>query len=54
MNSCQNNFEKSYTEKKTKHTPSGYSIFTSSSSDPTKIKRDCFKGEDCTESFYKI
>ena len=26
MHSCQNNFEKSYTEKKTKHKPSGYSI----------------------------
>ena len=24
MHSCQNNLEKSYTEKKTKHTPSGY------------------------------
>ena len=29
MHSCQNNSEKSYTEKKTKHTPSGYSLFTS-------------------------
>ena len=27
MHSCQNNLEKSYTEKKTKHTPSGYSLF---------------------------
>ena len=26
--SCQNNNEKSYTEKKTKHTLSGYSLFT--------------------------
>ena len=26
MDSCQNNFEESYTEKKAKHTPSGYSI----------------------------
>ena len=54
MHSCQNNSEKSYTEKKAKHTRSGYSIFTSSSSDPTKIKLDCFKDEDCMESFYKI
>ena len=36
MLSCQNNFEKSYTEKKTKHTPSGYSIFRSCSFDQTK------------------
>ena len=27
MHSCQNKPEKSYTEKKTKHTPSGYSLF---------------------------
>ena len=53
MHSCQNNLEKSYTEKKTKHTPSGYSIFTSCSFDPTKNKLDCYKGEDCMESFCK-
>ena len=41
MHSCQNNFEKSYTEKKTKHTPSGYSLFTSRLFDPTKNKLDC-------------
>ena len=28
MHSCQNNPEKSQTEKKTKHTPFGYSLFT--------------------------
>ena len=28
MHSCQNNLEKSYTEKKIKHTPSRYSLFT--------------------------
>ena len=27
MHSCQNNPEKYYTEKKTKHAPSGYSLF---------------------------
>ena len=53
MHSCQNNPEKSYTEKKTKHTPSGYSIFTSCSFDPTKNKLDCYKGEDCMEKFSK-
>ena len=46
-------FEKSYTEKKTKHIPSAYSIFTSCSFDPTKSKLDCYKGEDCMESFCK-
>ena len=53
MHSCQNSLEKSYTEKKTKHTPSGYSIFTSCSFDPTKNNLDCCKGEDCMESFCK-
>ena len=37
MHSCQNNLEKSCTEKKTKHTPSGYSLFTNCSFDATKI-----------------
>ena len=49
--SCQNNLEKFYTEKKTKPTPSGYSIFPSCSFEPTKSKLDCYKGEDCMESF---
>ena len=54
MHLCQNNFEKSYTErKKTKHMPSGYSVFTSCLFDPAKNKLDCYKGEDCMESFCK-
>ena len=28
MHSCQTNLQKSYTEKKTKHTPCSYSLFT--------------------------
>ena len=36
MHSCQNNLEKSYTEKKAKHTPPGYSSFIDCSFDPTK------------------
>ena len=35
IHSCQNNPEKSYTEKKNKHTPSGYSLFTNCSFDET-------------------
>ena len=46
MHSCQNNLEKSYTEKKIKHTLSGYSLFTSCSFDPTKNKLDCSRNED--------
>ena len=53
MYSCQSNPEKSYTEKKTKHTSSGYSIFTSCLLDPTKNKLDCYKGEDFMEMFCK-
>ena len=41
MHSCQNNLEKSYTEKKTKHTPSGYSLFTNCSFDEKNNKLDC-------------
>ena len=33
---CQNNPKKSYTEKKAKHTPSGYSWFTCCSFDASK------------------
>ena len=44
MHSCQNNFEKSFPEKKTtEHIPSGYSLSTSCSFDPTKNKLDCYK-----------
>ena len=53
MHACENNLEKSYTEKKIKHTPSGYSLFTSCSFDPTKIKLDCYRGKDCLEKFCK-
>ena len=53
IHSCQNNPEKSYTEKKTKHTPSGYSLFTNCSFDATKNKLDCYKDTDCMERFCK-
>ena len=36
MHSCQNNPEKSYTEKKIQHMPSSYSLFTNCSFDETK------------------
>ena len=51
MYSCQNNPEKSYTEKKTKHKASGYSLFTNCLFDLTKNKLDFYKGEDCMERF---
>ena len=39
MHSCQDNLEKSYIEKKTKDTPSGYSLFTNCSFDATNRGR---------------
>ena len=51
--SCQDYFEKSYIEKKNKHTPSGYSLFTNCSFDATKNKLDCYRGKDCMEKFCK-
>ena len=53
MHSCQINPEKSYTEKKIKHTPSGYSLYTNYSFDETKTKLDGYKGEECMERFCK-
>ena len=38
INTCQNNNNKSYTEKKTKHEPSGYSLVTCCSFDRSKTK----------------
>ena len=53
MHSCQNNLEISFTEKKTKHTPSVYSLFTNCSFDAAKNKLDCYSGKDCMEKFCK-
>ena len=41
MHLCQNKLEKYYTENKSKHTPSGYSLLTNGSFDATKNKFDC-------------
>ena len=53
MHSSQNNTEKFYTEKKTKHTSSSNSLFTNCSFDATKNKLDCYRGKDCMEKFCK-
>ena len=53
MLSCQNNPEKSCTEKKTKHVPSGYSIFTHCLFDAAEKKLNCYRGKDCIERFCK-
>ena len=51
--SCQNNLKKSYTEKKVRHTPSGYSLFTNCSFDSAENMLDCYKRKDCIERFCK-
>ena len=53
VHSCQYNLEKSYTEKKTKHMPCGYSLSTNCSFDAAKNKLDCYRGKDCMEKFCK-
>ena len=53
MHSCQNNCEKSYTEKKANHTPSGSLLFTNCSFDLAENKLDCYKGEGGMERFFK-
>ena len=53
MNSCQNNPEKSYTEKEAKHEPSGWTLFTNCSFDKTKNTHDYYRGIDCIEVLCK-
>ena len=52
IHTCQNNKEKSYTEKKAKHVPSGYSLVTCCSYDKSKNER-FYRGKDCMEMFRK-
>ena len=51
INTCQNNPQKSYTEKKARHKPSGYSLITCCSFDKTKNDRKYYRGEDCRKIF---
>ena len=52
-NTCQNNHEKSYTEKKAEHIPSGYSLVTCCSFDKSKNERKYYRGKDCMIMFCK-
>ena len=45
--SCQNNPNESYTERKAKHEPSGYSF------DSKENKNNVYKGKDCIKNFCK-
>ena len=54
MSTCSNDPERSSTTKISKHTPSGFSIFTYCSFDTTKNKRDYYRGKDRMKVFCKI
>ena len=51
--SCQNNSEKFYTEKKTIHEPSCWAMFTSCSFDEKENKLNYCRGKDCIKKLYK-
>ena len=51
--SCQNNPEKSYTEKKVIHEPSGWPMFTSCSFHEKKNKLNHCRGKACIEKLSK-
>ena len=53
MSTCENNPNESSTTKINKHTPSGYSIFTSCSFDESRIKLNYYRGKDCMKKFCK-
>ena len=51
--SCQSNPEKSYTEKKAIHEPSGWAMFTRCSFDKKENKLNYYRGKDCIEKLCK-
>ena len=51
--SCQNNPEEFYTEIKTMHEPSGYSLITYCSFDKSKNEQSYNREKDCMERFCK-
>ena len=54
MDTCKNNNpEESYTEKKAKHKPSGYSRVTCCSFDKSKTEWNYYRGKDSMEKFCK-
>ena len=53
IGTCQNNKEKSYTEKKAKHVPSGYSLVTCCSYEKSENERKYYRGKSCMEIFCK-
>ena len=54
ISTCNHDPKKSSTTKISKHTPSGFSLFTYCSFDKTKKKPDYYRGKDCMKVFCKI
>ena len=48
---CQNNPNESYTERKSKHEPSGYSLSLISLFDSKENKHNVYRGRDCIKRF---
>ena len=53
MSTCINNPNESSTTKINKHTPLGYSIFTSCSFGESRNKLNYYRGKDCMKKFRK-
>ena len=53
IDTCQNNPEKSYTERRAKYKPSGYSLVTFCSFVKSKTEWNYYRGKDCMERFCK-
>ena len=51
--SCQNNPNESYTERKAKQEPSGYSLSLVSSFNSKENKHNVYRGRDCIKNFFK-
>ena len=49
--SCQNNTNESYTERKAMHEPCGYSLTLNSSFDSKQNKRSFYRGKNCIKRF---
>ena len=47
IDTCSNNYDKSYTEKKAMHKPSGASLITCCSFDKSKNEQKYYRGKDC-------
>ena len=50
--SCQNNPNESYTERKAMHEPCGYSLDLVSSFDSKQNKHSFYRGKDCIKKFF--